>query len=440
MIGRMKRLPIAVVALILALLSPAVAKEPDELAAGIGRLAKPLIEGKIVSGMAVGVIRGEEVRRLSFGKLPAGVDSVFEIGSITKVFTAYLLADMVRDGSVKLDQPVRELLPEGTTVPKHGDREITLRDLATHRSGLPRMPTNFAPKDRSKPYADYDEKRLYEYLKTAKLVSKPGEKKAYSNVGVGLLGTALARKAGMSYAALVAERITKPLKMTDTAIALSEDMKKQLAPGYDADLNPESNWDLDALAGAGAIRSAVLDMLAFLAAHFTTKDGVPDMTLGWQTGALEGSFWHNGQTGGYHGMAIVVPGKKMAVIVLADTATMRIDGLGGQIARLLAGEKVEPMKVRRPVEVDAKVLETYVGRYRFGEKVVMEVSRDDRGLVARFPDRQKRRLYAVNDTTFFLRVAPVTVVFEKDESGKVVRLVVRQKGREQAAERIAEDQ
>lgn len=440
MIGRMKPLPFAVPFVIITLLSPAVAKEPDELAAGIGRLTKPLIEAEIVSGMAVGVIRGEQVRRFSFGKLPAGADSVFEIGSITKVFTAYLLADMVRDGSVKLDQPVRELLPEGTAVPAHGDREITLRDLATHRSGLPRMPSNFAPKDRKNPYADYDEKRLYEYLKTAKLVSKPGETKAYSNLGMGLLGTALARKAGRSYADLVAARITGPLAMKDTAVALTEDMKKRLAPGHDADLNPAPNWDLDALAGAGAIRSTVADMSRFLAAHFVVKDGVPDLTLGWQTGAVDGSFWHNGQTGGYHSMTIVVPEKKMAVIVLADTATRRIDGLGGMIIRLLLGQEVRPPKVRKPVDVDAKILETYVGRYRFSEKVVMEVSRDERGLVARFPGQPKRRLYAENDTTFFLRVVNVKVVFAKDESGKVTKLVLHQDGRKQAAARIAEDQ
>ena len=420
---------------LLVLICPALAAESESPADGIGKLVSPLLESEVIHGLAVGVHKDGKTWRFAYGKLPAGADSVFEIGSITKVFTGYLLADLVRYGTVRLDQPVRELLPEGTVVPKQGDREITLLDLATHRSGLPRMPSNFAPKDRRNPYADYDEARLFAYLKTARLLAEPGTKKLYSNLGMGLLGHALARKCGTTYEQLLAKRIAGPMRLGSTGITLTEGMKKRLAPGYNADLGRESNWDLNALAGAGAIRSTVGDMLTFLAAHFESKDGVPDLRLAWQT-SKPGTVWHNGQTGGYHSVAIVVPEQKVAVVVLADTASKHIDDLGGRILRHLMGQKVEPQEVPKPVKVEAKVLETYVGRYRYPPDIVFIVSRDERGLLVQMPDQPKRRLHALSEMRFTLRVAPIRLDFEKNAKGEVTGVLVTQVGRQVRAPRV----
>ena len=225
-------------------------------------------------GISVGVIDAGGARRfVSYGAFgiddPRKVDrdSVFEIGSITKVFTSLVLADMVQRGEVSLDDPVAKYLPPDVQVPERGGRKITLMDLATQTSGLPRMPSNFAPKDPNNPYADYPAERMHDFLRGYTLTRDIGTKYEYSNLGVGLLGQALAHRAGTDYDALIRARITGPLKMDSTGIALSPSMKQRLAHGHTDARQPAANWDLPAFAGAGALRSDAADMLIFLAAN-----------------------------------------------------------------------------------------------------------------------------------------------------------------------------
>ena len=137
------------------------------------------------------------------GALPLDADSLFEIGSITKVFTATLLADMVDRGEVALDDPVSKDLPETVRVPERNGRKITFVDLATQSSGLPRMPDNMHPRDPANPYADYTLEQLYDFLGRFTLTRDIGSQYEYSNLGVALLGGALARRAGASYEALL---------------------------------------------------------------------------------------------------------------------------------------------------------------------------------------------------------------------------------------------
>src|SRR5215471_14205992 len=186
-------------------------------------------------GIAVGIVDANGRRFVNHGVFsvdnprPVAGDTVFEIGSITKVFTSTILADMVQRGEVSLDDPVARFLPPDVKVPERGGKKITLLDLATHSSGLPRMPTNFAPRNLDNPYADYGVDRLYAFLSGYALPRDIGEKFEYSNLAVGLLGTALARRAGMDYETLVRTRITGPLKMDSTSITLTVEMKQRLA-------------------------------------------------------------------------------------------------------------------------------------------------------------------------------------------------------------------
>src|SRR5208283_4407870 len=115
-------------------------------------------------------------------------DTVFEIGSITKVFTALLLADMAQRGEVALTDPVSKYLPKGVKMPGRNGHAIMLQDLATHTSGLPRLPSNMKPKDFMNPYADYTPELLYQFLSSYELPRDPGSKWEYSNLGAGLLG------------------------------------------------------------------------------------------------------------------------------------------------------------------------------------------------------------------------------------------------------------
>jgi len=262
-----------------------------------------------------------------------------------------LLADMIERGEVKADDPVEKYLPDTVKVPSRNGRKITLLDLSVQHSGLPRMPNNFTPGDPANPYADYTPAKLYEFLNGYTLTRDPGEKYDYSNVGVGLLGHAISRRAGTTYEALLRQRVFEPLKMTSSTITLSAEHKKRLAIGHNAALQPVKNWDLDAVAGAGAIRSTVNDMLKFLAAasgrtpspltpafkrmlSARKPTGGPqvEIAMGWHIFLQHDTeiVWHNGGTGGYRTFAGYTPATKKAVVVLTNTS-FNSDDIGRHI-------------------------------------------------------------------------------------------------------------
>jgi CubicO group peptidase (beta-lactamase class C family) len=299
-------------------------------------------------GIAIGIVDANGRRFVSYGNFsvkdarPVGNDTIFEIGSLTKVFTSTILADMVQRGEVSLDDPVAKYLPADVKMPQRGGKQITLIDLATHTSGLPRLPSNFAPKDPTNPYAYYTVASLFEFLSSYELKRDIGSQFEYSNLGAGLLGQALGRRAGMDYEALVRARVTGPLKMENTGIALSPEMKSRLAVGHGMFRQPVANWDLPTLAGAGALRSDARDMLTFIAAHLgyvpsplgpamaaMTRVRRPgagprtDVALAWMVTRREGGreiFWHDGGTGGYRCFMGYDPKSRMGVVVLSNMA------------------------------------------------------------------------------------------------------------------------
>ncbi|HEX5135448.1 MAG TPA: serine hydrolase [Planctomycetota bacterium] len=419
-----------------------LARGEDALAARVDALCKPYVEDGRVVGMAVGIFDGREQVLLGYGAGSPGADTVYEIGSVSKVFTGVLLAGLVRDGVVRLDQPVVDLLPGGSVVPADGERKVTLLDLTTHTSGLPRMPDNFAPKDPGNPFADYTAERMLSYLKGAKLSRAPGTAYEYSNLGVGLLGWALAKKAGKGYEELLAERITGPLGMKSTAVALTPDMKARLAPGHDMAGGAARNWDIPALAGAGGIRSTAADMMRFLRANLAPdgplaetlafarevrfEGGGVRMGCGWHV-SPGGARWHNGQTGGYHSFVAVDVANGRAVVVLADTATGDVDELGGNLLKMLAGEKVE---TPRDVLVKPEILAEYAGTYALFADFKLTVTAESGRLMVQATGQQKFPVFAKSETEFFYKVVDAQITFERDKDGKVTRLVLHQNGQD----------
>lgn len=313
-------------------------------------------------GIVVGVIDESGRRVVSYGSLaqddkrPLNGDTVFEIGSITKVFTSLLLADMVQHHEVELTDRIARYLPYEMNVPERNGRAITLLDLATHTSGLPRMPSNFVPKDPASPYADYNQELLRQFLSGYALSRDIGAQYEYSNIGAGILGFALGRKAGMDYEALVRDRITGPrvLDMPDTRLVLTDSMKGRLATGHNGLLWPVANWDFppatSTFAGAGGLRSTVNDLLKFLAANLgLTKTplapamaatianprpaGRPKMTIGLAWHILTNNdrqiVWHNGGTGGYRTFIGFDLKARVGVVVLSNTNTQSgVDDIG----------------------------------------------------------------------------------------------------------------
>jgi serine-type D-Ala-D-Ala carboxypeptidase/endopeptidase len=420
-------------------------------AAKLDAMSKPLVDSGWIYGAAVGLINEKGTQIVGLGKMsdkdasaPRG-DSVFEIGSISKVFTGLILARMVEAGEVALNEPVQKLLGDSMTVPKWEDRQITLVDLATHTSGLPRMPADFTPKDMTNPYADYSVAQLEKFITGCKLPREPGTLAEYSNLGMGLLGHALALKSGMSYEALLRKQVCQPLGMNDTRITLNAAEKARLAQGHDGDGNAVANWDLPTLAGAGAIRSTAADMLKFLAAnipltktplaaamadsqavHFEVPDGGGSrIGLAWQL-RNDHVVWHNGQTGGYHAFACFSPEKRAGVVVLSNTATLQVDAWGFGLFKLLVSGEAEALKLPKTVKLEPEVLDSMSGDYEIAPQLNVAVTRQGDHLLMQLTGQPKVAFYPESTTRFYCRAVNATVTFEAGEDGAINKLVIHQ--------------
>lgn len=295
----------------------------------------------------------------AFGKVDQSAGkALYEIGSITKGLTGIVLADMVNAGEVSLDDRLEALLPDGAGYPE-AVRGVTLGQLATHASGLPRLPGNlmFGMKDPANPYAHYGAKELQAFLYG--YVAPPGRTTIvaeYSNLGFGLLGYVLALKAGMPYEALLKARVLEPLGMHDSTITLSADQQARMVSGHAKGV-PVSNWDLDALAGAGAVRSSADDMSKLLAALMRPPDsrvgraiamateprsamGAAKIGFGWITSAPPNGrafTWHNGGTGGFRSFIGFTADRKAGIVVLTNGADQSPDALAvGALMQLSA--------------------------------------------------------------------------------------------------------
>lgn len=280
---------------------------------------RTLLERHKAPAIVAGVVDSSGRRVISRGR--ANGDTIFEIGSVTKVFTSMLLEDAVARGEVALNDPIAKYLPPDVRAPQRNGKPITLEQLSRHTSGLPRLPSNLDPRDLQNPYADYTVEKLYAFLSVHELARDPGESEEYSNLGAGLLGHLLARRAGVDYETLVRQRILDPFGMKDTALTLTPKLRKRLAPGHDAALHPAKNWDLPALAGAGALKSSVNDMLKFVDAVLARKQ----LDLGWQR--YGNILWHNGGTGGYRSFVAIDRTQRIGVVVLSNSARS-VDDLG----------------------------------------------------------------------------------------------------------------
>jgi len=397
--------------------------------------------GKHGTGIVVGLLDPSGARRV----ISVGVDSagVFEIGSITKVFTTSILEDMVERGEVKLDDPVAKFLPRSVRIPTRGDRQITLLDLATQSSGLPRMPANFAPRDPLNPYADYSVPQMYEFLSGYQLTRDIGAEYEYSNLGMGLLGHALALKAGLSYEELVRRRILTPLGMRQTAITLTPAMRAKLAPGHDTEGTTVPNWDLPTLAGAGALRSTASDMLTFLKANIDstatplsrtlkhtqagrrgTNNPALTIGLGWHILARPAGnvVWHNGGTGGYRTFIGFDAARRVGVVVLSNRDAS-VDDVGFHL--LDETYPLQPIPPRRmEVAVDSLVLMRYVGTYELAPSFQVAVTREAARLFVQATGQPRFPIYAESDSTFFLRVVDAQITFSP------TGLVLHQNGRD----------
>ena len=423
------------------------------------------VEEKRSAGIVVGLLEPDgRTRVVAYGDPGPGQpaldgNSVFEIGSISKVFTATALAELVQQGKVKLTDPVQQYLPASVHVPTRNGKQITLGSLAEQNSGLPRLPSNFHPADPADPYVDYGVPQLYEFLSGYQLTRDPGAEFEYSNLGVGLLGHALSLATGKSYEELERTLVWAPLGMDHTAIMLTPWMKSHLAVGHDEKGNVVPNWDLNVLVGAGGIRSTTNDMLKFAAANVHPERGAlqramafaqqerapagsPQMRIGlnWMNlhvGA-DTIVWHNGGTGGYRSFIGLLPSRNMAVVILTNSTGEGADDIGMHLLdpALPLVPKPAPAKQRTAITLPAATLERYVGTYQLAPNFVIEVTADGDALYGQPTGQQKFRLWPESELDFFLKEVDAQVTFTRDAQGKITGLVLHQGGHDSPATKI----
>ena len=402
------------------------------------------------AAVVVGVVDGNNTRVfVASGTAVKGVIdeySQFQIGSITKTFTATLLAEMVQAGEVALDDPISKYLPAGVSASSFGGKPITLRSLAEQNSGLPRLANNMRPADPKNPYADYSTTQLYEFLSHYQLPRAPGAQFEYSNLGVTLLGQLLANRKHTSYAKLLSARVLRQLGMAHTTVIGNSTTRARLVRGYTTGGSPQPPWDFGELGAAGSIESDLHDMLVYLRANMSAPDGKlgaamalaqrPARPVGldgalqigliWITNTRSGITWHNGETGGYHGFIGFDRAARHGVVVLANVADMDVD----QIAlHVLAPYVAAP----QPPNAASTEPSPYSGRYVFSPAFTITVFRIHGQLYAQGTGQQPLPLVGVSGDVFAVRGVDARITFEVDASGVATALTLHQNGLDQHA-------
>lgn len=413
----------------------------------------------------VGVIGPQGRRIVAHGSMgmtdprPVNGDTLYEIGSITKVFTSLLLADMVERGEVGLDDPVAKYLPVGVRMPDRNGKPITLLDLSTHRSGLPRMPSNFNPKDPTRPYVDYPVERLYEFLSSHESRRDVDAEWEYSNLGAGLLSLALARRAGTDFETALRDRVFRPLGMNSTVIALTPALKSRMTTAHSSvfRLAPTPLWDFTpAFFGTGSLRSSANDLLIFLAANLgyvktplsaamarmrtAHRDGADNfkMGLGWRIEQLQEAeiVWTGGASYGSRSFSGFDPKSQVGVIVLSNyNSGYGIDDIGRHVLNPKAlvddGRLVKPQE-RTAVTLAPEFLDRYAGRYRFSENEIWTVRRDGTRFFIKKPSEPEFEVFpegdfAKDNDDFFSKSADVLFTFDfpKDDLRVATQLTFR---------------
>jgi len=406
-----------VIALLLAILVPlpsfAMGERPGPMkvvdaalgdyvrAGGVPGLTAALLAGGEPAFLSHGVIPGEEKRALN-------EDTLFLIASVSKVFTSVVLADLTREGLLSPDDPLQKFLPEGVTVPTRNGKVITLRHLATHTSGLPTFERGSV--DRTKG-TESGWKWVYERLAGLQLLSDPGEKYLYSNLGVSLLGHALELRSGVPYESLVAERLLRPLKMDRTVTKVAGDGEKPVfyfeagiftpAGGYHSSARDLARFVAGAL---GMAPPRLMESFKLTFQRCGEDAGGGPRHLGWHENAATGRLSHGGLQ---HAWIGIDTARRIGAVILCTGQTPQIGALGGAVLAALAGEKAV-FPVPRPVaKLPAAALERLAGDYRNtegkGGTITVTLSPAKDSLLLSFDGKGPSVMWPENERVFFCK-------------------------------------
>jgi serine-type D-Ala-D-Ala carboxypeptidase/endopeptidase len=375
--------------------------------------------------LIIGIRDDERTEWTSVGRLSDGgpaprSDTVYEISSLTKPFTAALLSLAAEEGLLSIDDTLAQHAPAERNLDRRLQDDVALWQLATHVSGLPDMPDDLSPDDPARLFEDYSQDALWQFLARHPLAGAPGASYGYSNLGYALLGGLLAETLGGPYGSLLRERITAPLGLDSTAVSPPASVLDRIAPGFDYDLKRAPAWHWPAFEAAGALRSTPEDLMQWVEAHLSPPDDElgralhrlyqaelslgdngQSMGLGWQLQREDDdtlTVWHAGRSAGYAAFIAFQPETRRAVVILANTGNS-VEQLG-----FAALDPQRAVQAVRPVQaLDRRLGALYAGRYRLSPGFVLTVRQTSSGLFIRAPGRPPLRLYSVDGEHFFTR-------------------------------------
>ncbi|MCR6671173.1 serine hydrolase [Devosia ginsengisoli] len=455
----------AALATVALLATPLMAQEatmpPDAAIEQI--LADRITRDQANVAIAVAVIEGGVSRFISHGTLskddPTPVDehTLFEAGSITKLMTNLLLAQLVVDGQIDLDAPLTDYLPEGTVLPERDGKVITAFDLATHSAGFSGLPEALIAKGAANPYSGYGADELMAWIASYELPRAIGTQFEYSNVGIALLAQAIEHVSGKPYAELLQEQIFDPLGMTETSLATAPGTIAGMAQGHDAAGEPVPNWDMEAFAPVGALVTNTTDLAKFIAAASGAVESpltpafaiMLDRTrptggagevigLGWFN-LTEGGrdiAWHNGITGGYRSFAGYDRKTGNGVVVLSSMVTEAgIEDIGLHLLDSTLPLRPQP-KPREVAEIDLSILPDYAGQYLLAPGVTIAITTEDDRLFAQLTGQERFEIFPESERRFFFRVVDAQITFADPVEGAAPSLMLHQNGQNMTAIRV----
>lgn len=342
----------------------------DRLEKELEEIVSPYMKNRPNLKLTIGMVKEGERAIFSKGKLKGYEERdpeniLYEIGSISKVFTASLLAKAITEKRVDLDDSIVQYIPTLAQNKTLNQNPVTLRHLTTHTTGLPSIPFKFAlnilfsKEKRKNPYLYFTDNDLLHFLENYKFGSKRSSFK-YSNLGVGLLGYILSKVYKNDYESIIQAELCKPLNLKNTTIHLSSNQKLNLVPGFDQKNRKVSNWDFNSLEGAGALRSTIKDQLIFLENHMEPdrdefnrmlskthqillEEKKISVGMNWIIDKEKNIIWHNGGTGGYSSFMGFNKGKKRGIVILSNytpsfSKDQSVDNIGFGLLELLGNK------------------------------------------------------------------------------------------------------
>ncbi len=444
---------------------PVLAVEPDgaEYAEIVSKQITPAIEAELIPGAVIGIYHDGKTSFYPIGTLNYDLDqaptadTLYEIGSISKVITGTLFADAIRRGEVSRETLLNDLLPEGFKAKSKDKREVELWHLTTHTSGWMSVPINLSPADGENPFGGYTQEMMFDAVKIMPLITTPGTKMAYSNFAVGVLGTVIADNAESvnkgDYEALVKERVLEPMGIENFTIELDEDQQTMLAPataggretkawGKTGAMDPAGMWVTNA---PGLLKFAMANLvdgyddihesLAMSREPMFKDEEMGQICFGWFIAGDGSTFWHNGMTGGYSSYMAVNHDLDLAVVLLANGAALETTTIGTKIIQAIAGLNPDPIAIEIPEKLDKAYTDQLVGVYKSTVGFDMTISAVRGRLFAQITGQQALEVVAVSKDRFRYKQVDAEIGFDVPEEGQASRVTLFQNGMEIKCER-----